>query len=338
MNNVADSNGEVVSDIRFKAGRTLVAGALSGAVAKTAVAPFDRTKILMQVSQMFGTQNYSGGVVSTMSTIWRTEGVLGFFRGNSATVARIMPYAAIQYQGFEFYNRLLAVHIFSDPESKSPLKRFVAGSMAGLTSVLCTYPIDLARTKLAVETSVGGARVKNRGIVGTLSRVFRADGFSGLFRGAYPTLVGVVPYAGISFLSFGVLKRECVDRGITKDYPTVVNMACGGCAGLAAQCATYPLDMVRRRLQALHTPAKMTRSERLFFRVSKAGASRRITQFSIRRSILWMLRTEGVAGLYRGVSLNFVKTLPAMAISFTMYDRIRLALGVPPSKYSATSG
>lgn len=338
MTNDATTIGDTVADVKFKSARTFLAGAISGAIAKTAVAPFDRTKILMQVSQMFGAETYSGGVLSTMRNIWRTEGAVGFFRGNSATVARIMPYSAIQYQGFEFYNRLLALYVFSDPESKSPLKRFAAGSMAGLTSVLFTYPIDLARTKLAVETSVADSSSMQRGIVGTLTGVFRADGVSGLFRGAYPTLVGVVPYAGISFLSFGVLKSECVETGIASQYPTVVNMACGGCAGLVAQCVTYPLDMVRRRLQALHSPAKMTRSERLFFRVSKAGVSKRCTEFSISQSIHVILRKEGVAGLYRGVSLNFVKTLPAMAISFTMYDSIRHALGVPPSKYSATSG
>lgn len=73
--------------VRFAALRRLAAGALSGAVAKTAVAPFDRTKILMQVSHMYGTRQYSGGVLRTMRTIQRTEGARGFFRGNSATGA-----------------------------------------------------------------------------------------------------------------------------------------------------------------------------------------------------------------------------------------------------------
>jgi Mitochondrial carrier protein len=77
--------------VPFAGLRIFAAGSLSGAIAKTAVAPFDRTKLLMQVSRMYGWSTYDGGVRSTMVTIWRTEGLRGFFRGNSATVARIAP-------------------------------------------------------------------------------------------------------------------------------------------------------------------------------------------------------------------------------------------------------
>lgn len=53
---------------------------------------------------------------------------------------------------------------------------------------------------------------------------------------------------------------------------------------------------------------------------------------------MYISRKEGLKGLYRGVSLNFLKTAPAMSISFTCYDKIRTTLGVPPGKYSATRG
>lgn len=205
-----------------------------------------------------------------------------------------MPYSALQYSAFEFYNRNLAVHVFGDPDSKSPLKRLIAGSLAGITSVSFTYPVDLARTRLAVETGLITNKMKpTRGLAGTLARIYAIGGVRGLYMGAYPTVVGVVPYSGISFLTFGVLKKVAADRGVGEAWPVVVNMAAGGMAGLAAQCATYPLDMVRRRLQALHSPAKMTRSEREFLRASKAGASKRWIRFSIRQSIVYIVRKEG---------------------------------------------
>jgi Mitochondrial carrier protein len=205
-----------------------------------------------------------------------------------------MPYSALQYSSFEFYNRILAVHVLGDPDSKAPLKRLIAGSLAGITSVTFTYPVDLARTRLAVETGLIDNRFSPpRGLLKTLSNIYRTSGLSGLYMGAYPTIVGVVPYSGISFLTFGVLKGFCVDRGLNDTWPYFVNMAAGGVAGLTAQCATYPLDMVRRRLQALHSPAKMTRNERVFLRASKAGSSQRLIQFSIRRSIAYIVRKEG---------------------------------------------
>lgn len=182
----------------------------------------------MQVSNMHGWDSYRGGVLSSMRNILRTEGVLGFFRGNSATVARIMPYAALQYSGFEFYNEMLSRRVFG-PDSKSPLKRFVAGSMAGTTSVLCTYPIDLARTVLAVEV---GSRSTNVGVFGALRGIFRREGLAGLYRGAYPTIVGVIPYSGISFLSYGVFKGAADNTGLSEARPILTSMICGGSAGL----------------------------------------------------------------------------------------------------------
>lgn len=173
-----------------------------------------------------------------MKTIWRTEGFFGFFRGNSATVARIMPYAAVQYSSFEFYHRSLSQHLFHT-EKPNPMQRFMAGAMAGTTSVLCTYPIDLARTVLAVQVANEGnpRSVSRLGIVSTLYSICQEQGTSAMYRGMYPTLVGVVPYAGISFLSFGLLKRRADDRGISTNSPVLTSLLCGGCAGLSTSSA-----------------------------------------------------------------------------------------------------
>lgn len=319
--------------------RRFFAGAVSGAVAKTVVAPFDRVKILMQVSRMYGPAHgiYSGGVGATFRAVRAREGVAGFWRGNSATLARIAPYSAIQYSAFEAYNRALATHVFA--EDKSPAKRFVAGGMAGCSAVMGSYPIDLARTRLAVKTGRRVAGAPGWGVIGALGQIWKEGGVRALYTGAYPTVVGVVPYSGISFMTFGVLKNFCSDRGIGDGSPYIVTMACGSLAGLNAQLITYPLDMVRRRSQALHAPEKMSRNERLFHRSSMApGRGRIMGKFSIYRSVVFILRKEGIVGLYQGVSMNFFKTAPAMAISFSLYDVIRQHLNVPSSKFSATGG
>lgn len=221
------------SIVQYASAKSFAAGAISGAIAKTAVAPFDRTKILMQVSQMYGWDLYRGSVWESMKTIWRTEGFFGFFRGNSATVARIMPYAAVQYSAFEFYHRNLSEHIFQS-EKPNSLKRFIAGAMAGTTSVLATYPIDLARTVIAVQVTNGGAvrPVKRLGIFATLYSISRDQGIGAIYRGMYPTIVGVVPYAGISFLTFGILKRAADRHGISDKVPVFTSLVCGGSAGL----------------------------------------------------------------------------------------------------------
>ncbi len=84
---------------------SLSAGAGAGAIAKTAIAPLDRTKIYFQVHPE---RNYRiKGAAKFLRMTYRDEGVLRLWRGNSATMFRIMPNAAISYMANEQYKRML---------------------------------------------------------------------------------------------------------------------------------------------------------------------------------------------------------------------------------------
>lgn len=73
-------------------------------------------------------------------------------RGNGASVARIVPYAALHYMTYEQYRRWI---ILSFPDiGRGPVLDLVAGSFAGGTAVLLTYPLDLVRTKLAYQVNI----------------------------------------------------------------------------------------------------------------------------------------------------------------------------------------
>jgi len=78
-------------------------------------------------------------------------------------------------------------------------------------------------------------------------------------------------------------------------------LICGAIAGLLGQSASYPLDIVRRRMQT----ATLTGT----------------TYSTIRSTITTVVRQEGVIkGLYKGLSLNWVKGPIAVGISFTTFD------------------
>lgn len=119
-------------------GRTFISGGLAGSVAKTLVAPIDRVKILLQVHSA----HYEGyGILSTFFQVVRQEGPLALYNGNGAQLLRIFPYAAMQFTSYEFFKSLNR-RLFGD-KSERILNGLACGSLAGITAVSFTYPLDV---------------------------------------------------------------------------------------------------------------------------------------------------------------------------------------------------
>uniref|UniRef100_A0A3B5LZM5 Solute carrier family 25 member 16 n=2 Tax=Xiphophorus couchianus TaxID=32473 RepID=A0A3B5LZM5_9TELE len=231
--------------------RSFVAGGVAGCCAKTTIAPLDRVKILLQGQN----PHYKHlGVFSTFMAVPKKEGILGLYRGNGAMMVRIFPYGAIQFMAFDKYKKLLNKRI----GISGHIHRLVAGSMAGMTAVICTYPLDVVRARLAFQVK-GDQRYS--GIIDVFRSIYRKEGASGFYRGLTPTLVGMAPYAGLSFFTFGTLKSQGLKHfpeqlgRPSSDNPDVlvlkahINLLCGGVAGAFAQTVSYPLDVARRRMQ-----------------------------------------------------------------------------------------
>lgn len=85
---------------------SLVGGAAAGAVAKTVIAPLDRTKINFQIEKKpFSFREAYKFILES----YKNSGLVSLWRGNSATLARVVPFAAINYTTHEQFKRLLEV-------------------------------------------------------------------------------------------------------------------------------------------------------------------------------------------------------------------------------------
>uniref|UniRef100_A0A8B9E3T8 DNA replication ATP-dependent helicase/nuclease n=1 Tax=Anser cygnoides TaxID=8845 RepID=A0A8B9E3T8_ANSCY len=168
---------------------------------------------------------------------------------------RIFPYGAIQFMAFDQYKKVIKKHL----GISGHVHRLMAGSMAGITAVICTYPLDMVRVRLAFQVK---GEHKYMGIIHAFKMIYTKEGgFSGFYRGLMPTVVGMAPYAGFSFFTFGTLKsiglaqapnllgRPSLDNPDVLVLKTHVNLLCGGIAGAIAQTISYPLDVTRRRMQ-----------------------------------------------------------------------------------------
>lgn len=303
--------------------KELIAGGVAGAFAKTAVAPLERTKILLQTR----TEGFhSLGLCQSLKKLFKHEGVRGFYKGNGASVLRIVPYAALHFMTYEQY-RCWILNNYS-ALGTGPVIDLLAGSAAGGTAVLCTYPLDLARTKLAYQVVDTRGSFRNgvrhlhaqpayNGVKDVLKVVYSEGGVRALYRGVGPTLCGILPYAGLKFYIYEELKRHVPEE---HQKSIVMRLSCGAMAGLFGQTLTYPLDVVRRQMQVETLQP-----------TNKCGATRYKSTLD---GLTTIVRNQGWRQLFAGLSINYIKIVPSVALGFTAYDTMKVWLHVPPRQKS----
>lgn len=116
--------------------------------------------------------NFSG-VLTGLKEIIKRESFFALYKGNSAQMVRIFPYAAVQFTSFEIYKNVRHFYLRTNSKfvtyrilisenfqlfsqalgSKSHLGKFASGSMAGVTAVTLTYPLDTIRVRLAFQVT-----------------------------------------------------------------------------------------------------------------------------------------------------------------------------------------
>ncbi|CBZ53637.1 hypothetical protein NCLIV_034240 [Neospora caninum Liverpool] len=273
-------------------------GALAGSCAKTVVYPLDRLKMHLQVKAAATGQAFQlSGAYSVMKGMVSPEqgGLRALWRGNGTAFIRAFPYSGFSFYSFERYNAYLRSRAPSCPK----LCHLGAGSAAGMTATLITYPLDVLNTRMAVtEHRLSYAQVS----------LWQFEGFRSLFRGISATALGIVPYAGISFCTFESLKEECRAQGIS--VTPMVNALCGGVAGVAGQTATYPLDTVRKFMQ----------SSSFLYRFQETGHTGSAAPPSLVEAFKFLYRRAGWRGLYNGVSLNWIKGFLAAGLAFSLNE------------------
>ncbi|KAF8348193.1 coenzyme A transporter [Amanita rubescens] len=305
--------------------RSGLAGGVAGCVAKTVVAPLDRVKILFQASNP-EFKKYAGtwsGAFSAGAQIYRENGVRGLFQGHSATLLRIFPYAAIKFMAYERVHQIL----MPTRQQETNIRRFAAGAISGGISVVFTYPLDLIRVRMAFITkaSVKSARPTFaqaiQQIYGEGSNMPSTQKTSpGLFhrfpllkfyRGFSVTLVGMVPYAGMSFLCWGFLRSKFLPPSKAGHRPAtpIADLVIGAVSGALAQTVSYPFEVIRRRMQV-------------------GGITRPNEWLRWGETIRTIFQVQGWRGFFVGLSIGYLKVVPMTAVSFTVWQGGKRLLNV----------
>lgn len=260
----------------------LASGGVAGLVSRTCTAPADRIKVMMQAGN-------GSSVAGIARNIIRTDGVAGLWSGNLANVLKIIPESATKFFAFETFKDLIA----RDKDDITIYERLIAGSSAGVVAQTAIYPFEIVKTRLAVAPSGTYSSIAN-----AFSSIVAKEGMGGLYAGLRPSLLGIIPYAGIDLAVYSTVKDAWIRQHSNETPSDLVILSMGTVSSFCGQVVAYPLQLLRTKMQ--------------------------IQQFdNMGECCRRVLSKDGPRGFYRGIGANFMKGIPAVGIGYVAYERSR---------------
>ncbi|KAL2320408.1 hypothetical protein Fmac_029377 [Flemingia macrophylla] len=277
------------------ASRYLIAGGVAGAASRTATAPLDRLKVVLQV------QTTRAHILPAIKDIWKEGRFLGFFRGNGLNVVKVAPESAIRFYTYEMLKTFIASAKGGEAKADiGAMGRLLSGGIAGAVAQTVIYPMDLVKTRLQTYACDSG-RIPN---LGTLSKdIWVQEGPRAFYRGLIPSLLGIIPYAGIDLAAYETLKDMSKTYILHDGEPgPLVQLGCGTVSGALGATCVYPLQVIRTRMQAQRSYKGM------------ADVFRKT------------LEHEGFRGFYKGIFPNLLKVVPSASITYMVYESMKKSL------------
>jgi len=282
-------------------------GGVSAAVSKTAAAPIERVKLLIQnQDEMIKSGRLDRpykGIGECFKRVIAEEGVVNLWRGNMANVIRYFPTQALNFAFKDFFKRSFAV-----PKTAPYWKQFSAniasGGMAGACSLFFVYSLDYARTRLANDNKSakkGGGERQFNGLFDVYKKTLKTDGVAGLYRGFVISAVGIVVYRGLYFGMYDSLKPILLTGSLHNNFLAAFFLGWGITIG--AGLASYPIDTIRRRMM-------MTSGEAVKYKSSMHAGSE-------------IVKKEGVSSLFKGAGANILRAIAGAGV-LAGYDQLQL--------------
>jgi len=294
-------------------------GGVSAAVSKTAAAPIERIKLLIQNQDEMIKQGRLAspykGIADAFGRTTRDEGVSALWRGNTANVIRYFPTQALNFAFKDYFKSL-----FGFKKDEGYWKWFAgnvaSGGAAGASSLLFVYSLDYARTRLANDaksSAKGGGERQFNGLVDVYRKTLASDGIAGLYRGFVPSVVGIIVYRGLYFGVYDSLKPVVLVGALQGSF--LASFLLGWGVTIGAGLASYPLDTIRRRM--MMTSGSGVNYKSMF----DAGSQ--------------IIAKEGASSLFKGAAANILRGVAGAGV-LSLYDVFQAA--VFGKVYSGGSG
>ncbi|KAK9470493.1 mitochondrial carrier domain-containing protein [Dipodascopsis tothii] len=271
------------------------AGFVGGAVQVLIGQPFDLIKVRMQ------TGGASGSLLGAVRSVVRTEGVGAFYKGTASPLLGVGACVSVQFYAFHEARRAL---LRGRSGELSMGQFYVAGAVAGVANAPIAGPVEQVRILLQAQTD--GRYAGPRDVV---RRLYAAGGVRALFRGQAVTLLREAQAYGLWFVTFEALMGRLAGwHGRRDAVPTWQVAACGAAAGEVLWLGSYPLDVIKSRVQS-----------------DGIGAEQRYR--SARHAAAVLYREAGLAGFWRGLVPTLLRATPCSAGTFATVELTMRLLG-----------
>lgn len=306
----------------------IIAGAAAGAASRLASAPLDIIKIRRQLDIEGNKQCRSTtGLLPSLQNVAKSEGGLrGLFRGNAAAMYLWITYGVVQFSLYEkatsfiaqfdsvndraendFSPFSIAQNCLGQIASSAVATAFCAGGTAGVAATLSSFPFDTARTIFASKGITSSLPNLNsapsakppKSLLDYTCTMFQKNGVGGLYAGVIPAVVQIIPYMGINFALYELL----INHKSTEKKSSLSATLAGFISGGTSKILVYPLDTVKKRLQA-----------QAFLQSNDVKYKGMIDCF------IRIGKEEGFRSYYRGLVPTVLKSMIGTGVAFGVYN------------------
>jgi len=259
---------------------------VAAAVSKTAAAPIERVKLLVQnqgemLKQGSIDRPYNGVVDCTMRTL-KSEGPIAFWRGNMANVIRYFPTQALNF-AFKDTVKSMFKTAKDAPQYEKFAKNILSGGCAGSLSLMFVYSLDYCRTRLANDAKSKDGTRQYSGMIDVYAKTIKSDGIQGLYRGFVISCVGIFIYRGMYFGLYDSIKPILLGDNAS----VLLSFLLGWVVTVTAGLMSYPIDTIRRRMM-------MTSGQAVKYKGSVDCA-------------VQVIKNEGFMSLMKGAGANILR-------------------------------
>ncbi|CAA2957861.1 peroxisomal nicotinamide adenine dinucleotide carrier [Olea europaea subsp. europaea] len=316
-----------------------VAGAGGGIIAQLITYPLQTVNTRQQTDRDPEKKKRSVGTIEQMSKVVKQEGWDRLYGGLTPSLVGTAASQGVYYYFYQiFRNKAEAAALerkkkgFGDG-SVGMFSSLVVAALSGCVNVLLTNPIWVVVTRMQTHTKkslpnrgesltleteslsskeviLAAAELPPYGTSHAIHEIYGEAGVWGFWKGVFPTLI-MVSNPSIQFMLYETLlkklKRQRASSGKANDDVTALEIfLLGALAKLGATVVTYPLLVVKSRLQAKQV----------------TDGDRRRQYKGTLDAILKMIRHEGFYGFYKGMGTKIVQSVLAAAVLFMVKEEL----------------